>query len=273
MHQSAKLIVKTYNGQLPADKKKLQELPGFGPYTTHAVLSLAFNQPFAVVDGNVKRVISRLYLIEDDLRNAATHKKIQTLMDELLPKKNSRPFNEAVMELGALICLPLNPQCQKCPISAECIARQKGKQEALPFLSKRAKIPEIRSLSFIIKNGNDYLLVKRPPHGLLAGLWEFPALKVTPAQWEKIPPALLLREHYGLQAVTSKIWPVVKHSYTHFHLTLRAALLLTTEHSIKAESYASSRWLSLDEIKRFPLHRAMWKVINMVEKELVAITD
>jgi len=273
LHESAKIIVKEYNGYLPTDKTILQRLPGFGPYTTNAVLSLAFNKPYAVVDGNVKRVISRLFLISEDMRKAAAHKKVQSVVDQLLPAKKSRLFNEALMELGALICLPSNPRCRECPLAADCQAREKGWQEELPFLSQRARIPQIHAVSFIIRNGSHYLLVKRPSGGMLAGLWEFPILKMPGTSLGKIPAEKQLRRRLGLNNQIIRMWPVISHSYTHFHLKLRPVLISTTKKKIKLDGYSASRWLSLDAVREFPLHRAMWKLLDTAEKDLITITD
>ena len=273
LHESAKIIVNEYNGHLPADKTILQKLPGFGPYTTNAVLSLAFNKPYAVVDGNVKRVISRLFLINDDMRKTAAHKKVQTVMDQLLPAGESRLFNEAVMELGALICLPSNPHCGNCPLVSECLARKKGLQDELPYLSKKARIPLIHAVSFIIKNDTNYLLVKRPSGGMLAELWEFPAVKMPGSSMGKIPAEKQLFSRFGLNDRIIKMWPVISHSYTHFHLKLKPVLLLTEKKQIKLNGYSASRWLPLAAIKKFPLHRAMWKLLDMTEKDLITIPD
>jgi A/G-specific adenine glycosylase len=266
-------VVQSYGSQLPNEKHILQQLPGFGPYTTNAVLSLAFNQPYAVVDGNIKRVISRLFAVGDDMRKAAGQKKIQALMDELLPRKQSRLFNEAVMEIGALICLPVDPRCQKCPLSPECLANQTAMQGQLPYLSKKAKVPKIRSLAFIVQNGDHLLVVKRPPKGMLAGLWEFPALKLDNSKADVILPEQLLLQNFGLQASLKKIWEPINHSYTHFHLNLQAVLLTTTKKRIRTNSYHAYRWLLLNELKRYPLHRAVWKIIDRIEADLIAVAN
>jgi A/G-specific adenine glycosylase len=273
LHQSAKLIMKSFDGQLPRDRDRVSQLPGFGPYTTNAVLSLAFNQPYAVVDGNIKRVISRLFAIDEDMRKPSAHKKIQSMMDELLPGRQSRLFNEAMMELGALICLPQKPRCQDCPLSQECKAWQQGIQEHLPFLSKKAKIPKVSAITFIISNADDLLLVKRPDGGMLAGLWEFPTLKI-PAKRKKTESAQkLIRDHFGLQASDIKRLAPVKHAYTHFQLNLQPVLITTSERNIKTTAYAASRWLTLKALKKLPLHGAVWKVLNRFETESIVIAD
>lgn len=194
-------------------------------------------------------------------------------MDQLLPAGESRLFNEAVMELGALICLPSNPHCGNCPLVSECLARKKGLQDELPYLSKKARIPLIHAVSFIIKNDTNYLLVKRPSGGMLAELWEFPALKMPGSSMGKIPAEKQLFSRFGLNDRIIKMWPVISHSYTHFHLKLKPVLLLTEKKQIKLNGYSASRWLSLGAIRKFPLHRAMWKLLDMTEKDLITIPD
>ena len=273
LHQSAQILVRSYNGIFPTDKDSLSRLPGFGPYTTNAVLSFAFNLPYAVVDGNIKRVIARLYMIGDDMRKIQSHKKIQAIMDRLLPQKESCQFNQAVMELGALICLPQNPRCPICPVSADCQANQKDMQDKLPFLAKKAKIPKVLAQTFIILNRDRFLVAKRPPGGMLAGLWEFPTVRLTDPENANMTPGQLLFRHFNLNASLIKVFKPITHTYTHFHLTLRAVLLTTQKPAIRRNDYQSQRWLPLAEIKKYPLHRAVWKVIEAAEETLIAITD
>ena len=150
LHRAARIVVKDYNATLPSNREELLKIPGFGPYTTNAVLSLAFNKPYGVVDGNVKRVLARFYAIKDDIRDPKTHHKIQELMDFLLPAKYAGEFNEAMMELGATICLSKSPLCSDCPVSNSCQAYQNNLEKALPFKSKKTKIPINHSLACII---------------------------------------------------------------------------------------------------------------------------
>jgi A/G-specific adenine glycosylase len=271
LHRAAKIIVEKYNSSLPPVREELLKIPGFGPYTTAALLSLVFNQPYAVVDGNVKRVISRLYAIEDDIRNPKTLHKIQGLMDSLLPSKYPGEFNEALMELGALICISQTPLCSLCPLTTICLAYKNKKVNILPYKSKRAKIPTRYSLACIVYHQDLILIAKRPQHKMLAGLWEFPVLKLVNGISHSKMDISTIRLQFNLKTVLKQSWPAINHSYTHFHLKLYSKLFEATSSDFKSDFYDGYQWLGFDKIRNFPLHKAMWKVLTMVEAELEAI--
>jgi len=271
LHRAAKIIVDKYHSTLPPIREELLKIPGFGPYTTNAVLSLVFNQPYGVVDGNIKRVLSRLFAIEDDIRESKTQNKIQQLMDNLLPSKYPGEFNEAMMELGATTCTPTAPLCPACPLSKDCQARIKKLEGILPYKSKRAKIPTIRSVACIVYHQDLFLLVKRPEHEMLAGLWEFPVFKLNNGYSDSDFNISSIRNQFNLDISLKKSWPAIKHSYTHFHLNLYSKLFEAVSSEFLSEFYEDYRWLGIDDIKKLPVHKAMWKVLNTTEAELVAI--
>ncbi len=273
LHRSAKIIVNEHQCRLPRNLDKLKKLPGFGPYTTNAVLSIAFNQSYGIVDGNIKRVISRLYTLSEDIRRPSSHKKIQNLMDSLLPPGKSGLFNEAMMELGALVCQPAKPGCAECPLNKNCLAYQQGIEKDLPYRSKGEKIPTYESVAFIIRHGDEYLLVKRGSEGMLGGMWEFPTFRLqkgdTLKQFEE---SLFSRKPFN-QTIRKKYWPPINHSYTHFKLILHSVLMINVWPDFPLEGYKEYRWKSLKALKKLPLHKAIWKVLERVEKDLIAITN
>lgn len=270
--KSAKILVKKYNGELPRNREQVLQLPGFGTYITHAVLSLAFNLPLGVVDGNIKRVITRLYMIKDDIRNSKTQQKIQHVMDQLLPQNRAGEFNESMMELGAVICLPRAPMCAKCPISTHCQSYAKNVVHVFPVKSPKPKVPVIYSIALIIKYNNTFLIAKRPSGEMLAGLWEFPFVRMKNDNMSEQVDARFLRKKFGAKGIQKKIWEPVKHTYTHFHLRLAGILFLAKSPDFKSDFYTEYRWCSVAEIKRLPLHKAMWKVLYQVEADLKVIS-
>jgi A/G-specific adenine glycosylase len=271
LHQAAQIIVKHYNAELPTSRQELLKLPGFGPYTANAVLSIAFNLPYGVVDGNIKRVISRLFLITDDINRSKTQAQIQAIMSHLLPAHASRSFNEAMMELGALICLPKVPICKDCPISTHCQALNNGMIKHIPFKAKKEKIPHVTSKAFVIKYRNNYLVVQRPRGEMLAGMWEFPIVKLNNGEQLEKLNALYLKKHFNLEVSFKKTWSAIKHSYTHFHLTLYSNLFITESPDFKSKFYKKYQWMDLEMIKELPLHRAMWKLLQQIDPELEII--
>jgi A/G-specific adenine glycosylase len=273
LHQAARIIVSRYNSQLPIDRETLLNIPGFGPYTTNAVLSIAFNQPYAVMDGNVKRIIARLNAIEEDIRDVKTQNKVQSLMDRLLPQKNAGEFNEAIMEIGATICKPSSPLCKICPVSTECLALRKNLIEKLPYKSPRQRIPTRSSLACIITHQDQYLIAKRPQHEMLAGLWEFPVLRSNTGRNTIQRDLDLIRKQFNLRTSFVRSWTAVKHTYTHFHFMLHSKLFKAISHEFQSEFYDDFQWLTIEKIKKLPLHKAVWKVLERVESELITISQ
>jgi A/G-specific adenine glycosylase len=271
LHRAAISIVENFNSALPSIREELMKLPGFGPYTTHAVLSLAFNQSYGVVDGNVKRVLSRLYAIEDDIRDLKTQRRIQELMDSLLPSKYPGEFNEAVMELGATICTLKSPLCSACPISGDCMARKNNLESLLPYRSKKATIPTNRSLACIVTHQDLFLVVKRPQHKMLAGLWEFPVLEIKNGYSVSDIDKSTILNQFNLKTSILQSWPAISHTYTHFHLKLYSKLFEADSSDFQSDFYDDYQWMGIDKIRKLPLHKAMWKVLNEIDKVLKVI--
>ena len=267
MHRASRVIITEYNGELPHDIKQVLNLPGFGPYISHAVLSLAFNLPFAVVDGNVKRVIARLFAVKDDLRLTTTHRNIQVLADKLLHLKQPGVFNEALMELGALICLPVSPACNRCPVMVFCQANIQGITAQIPYKSVAKKVPQVESIAIIMRSGKKYLVGKRPQDEMLAGMWEFPVVRLTAEMRADHINEVFLFKRFRIKAKQIKSWPGIKHAYTHFKLTLYPRFFEVFNGKIKDTFYDELRWLTLEQIKSLPMHKVVWKILNHVDFE------
>lgn len=271
MLKSAQIVVAKYNGELPRDRTLLIKLPGFGDYITNAVLSLAFDLPLAVVDGNIKRIITRLYMIKDDIRKSQTQKKIQSIMDRLLPHKGAGEFNEAMMELGAVICLPRVPLCEKCSISDYCQAKINQVVQLFPYKSSKPKVPVINSVAFIVKHRDCLLIVKRPSAKMLGGLWEFPVAKLGQDQTLRAVDADIMRHEFGITGIWKKSLDPIKHAYSHFQLCLAAELYIVKSKKFQSDFYTEYRWCPLKELKQLPLHKVMWKILQYVETDLKMI--
>jgi A/G-specific adenine glycosylase len=272
--QAAKIIQQRYKGHLPAEIKTLSTLPGFGTYTSHAVLSIAFNQPLAAVDGNVLRLISRLFKIRNDIRLAKTRRKIQQITDQILDKTCPGLFNQAMMEVGATVCLPSRPQCDSCPLRILCQAWQAGIVEKYPYKSKSAPKPVLTKVVFLTNCKNKFLLVQRPAQGLLAGMWEFPCFTFPvfsadqQFNWKNF-----VKKKLGLSAKLIKSLPGIKHSYTHFNARLNPWLILTTRTEIKSADYKNYRWIPWSALNKLPVHRAMRKLILNLEPGSVTVSE
>ena len=172
---ASKILVKNYSAKIPRDYKAVRNLPGFGSYTTAAVLSIAYNLPYPVIDGNVRRILLRMTGLEVHAHSKYDKKLLKTL-EPHLPSQNMRNFNQAMMELGALICTPKNPRCLLCPLPSFCRAYKTGKQELIPQ-PKKINTQKIEAAVAIIQDKKKFLIQKRPSQGLLANFWEFPGGK------------------------------------------------------------------------------------------------
>ena len=185
LHKAAQLIVFDYGGVFPTSYQGLLELPGIGPYTAGAIASIAYNEAVTAVDGNVLRVVSRYCNSQLDISQNTTKKVISAWLETILPPRVGA-FNQALMELGALICTPKSPKCLVCPISSACVGFIKKTQDSLPIKKKKAK-PLIQQMEVgIVKQDGGYFLIKRPKKGLLSNLWAFPIVQATTTKGESI---------------------------------------------------------------------------------------
>lgn len=187
LHQAAQVVVEEYAGQVPNTYGEVLKLPGVGPYTAGAILSIAFNQPFPAVDGNVKRVFSRLFAIPDDVKKGSVKKRIERLAEEAIPKGLASDFNQALMELGALVCIPKSPRCGICPVQELCAGFAEGEPAIYPVKSaKREPLPMVKIVA-LVRRGygaeEQILLMRNPAKGMLAGLWAFPGIDLTHGEW------------------------------------------------------------------------------------------
>lgn len=173
LHYSAKEIVHNLNGKFPSDYKSILALKGVGPYTAAAILSIVYNLPYPAIDGNVLRVSSRLFLIKEPIDSSSTKKLIEEELNELIDQNRPGDFNQAMMELGALICKPRNPLCNECPISEFCIAYKESMQSELPIKKKKTKSIDVYFKYFIFYS-NDHILIEKREEGIWKGMYQFP---------------------------------------------------------------------------------------------------
>lgn len=218
LHRSAQVIVAEHKGQLPCDPEIVRKLPGFGPYTTGAVLSIAFDHKISIIDANVRRVIMRILGIEGEA-DTRQDKRVLEFLLKVLPDKNVGDFNQALMELGALICRSREPVCVQCPVSKSCLAYKEGRQEIIPTPKKR-EIKDIDAVIAIIEHKGKFFIQKRPSTGLLADLWEFPGGKLEKGESHKEALIREMDEELGIKPKSVKYLFDVQHFYTQFRVKL-----------------------------------------------------
>ena len=222
LHALAKRVASDHQGSLPQTVEELLALPGIGPYTAGALLSMGFSQDVPAVDGNVRRVLSRVFCIQEDPRGTVGKRRVHELAVSLLPPGRAGTFNQALMDLGATVCTPRNPFCEHCPWEASCRARQLNIQESLPVRPSRKPIPHQDIAAGVIWRDGHILIAQRPPKGLLGGLWEFPGGKREPGESLKECLTREVREELGIEVAVGAPLATVQHAYTHFRITLHA---------------------------------------------------
>jgi A/G-specific adenine glycosylase len=211
LHACAKVIMRDWNGRFPSTEAELRTLPGIGPYTSAAIASIAFDRPHAAVDGNVERVMARLYAIKTPL--PAAKPEIRERTQSLVPPKRAGDFAQALMDLGATICTPRVANCQICPWTEHCGGRKAGVAESLPRKLPRQKIPARHGIAFWVEREDGFVLLRRRPQkGLLGGMMEFPSSDWSSRKSGKAVPPVLAR--WQKRAAT------IQHTFTHFHLQL-----------------------------------------------------
>ena len=252
----AKKVVETFGGVFPKTYKEALTLPGVGPYTAGAILSIAYNKEVAAVDGNVKRVYARLQGLRIDISAYKSKNKMKAIVEKTLPENRS-DFNQALMELGALICTPNNPKCDICPIQENCVAFKENLQEKLPIKSKKIKKKNKNIFVLMIKHDHDVLLIKRPNKGLLAGLWGFPIQESNQSSNLHDYFKVLLKEKYDLELIHSKFIQKKKHVFTHLNWHMSHYELKVSE----KESIKNGLWLKDHELKDYAMPTAFKKLI------------
>jgi A/G-specific adenine glycosylase len=252
LHRAARELVDGGNGRVPDERQAFRSLPGVGDYIANAVMSIAFGHPCAVVDGNVKRVIARLEGITAEVNQAASHRIFQAAADRLLDRGDPGTFNQALMELGALVCTPRNPSCPACPWQGSCFARRNNATTDLPRRRRKAPVPEHAMAAGLLWHRRRLLIVQRPSEGLLAGLWEFPAGR---RQRDESPPAAcrrILQATTGIDVRVGQSLVRIRHAYTHFRIVQDLFDCRKIAGRVRLDGYQAFRWIRPRELGAFP---------------------
>lgn len=261
LHRAAQMVAAS-GGAFPATVEGLMALPGIGRYTAGAIASIAFGVRAPVLDGNVIRVYARLLDLPDDVTQTATQARLWDQAEAWLPDERPGDYNQALMDLGRLVCKPKKPLCGECPIRAHCLAAQRGTQEQRPVKAAKAPTPHYDVAAGMIWNERGELLIaQRPLDGLLGGLWEFPGGKQE--QGETLPECLRreLREELRIEVEINELFTRVDHAFTHFKITLHAftcRYLSGEPQTIGVKAFA---WVTPDQLEKYSFGKADRQVI------------
>ena len=266
IHRSAKEIMEKYHGTFPSDFGSILSLKGVGRYSAGAIASIAFNQERPIVDGNVLRVLSRVYAIQKPIDVEKNKALFWELEEKLIPMGKARYFNQALMELGALVCSTQDPACALCPIRRFCKAGKKGNPEDYPMRKKRKKTIKIEASALVLEDQSRYLLRLRPVGKIMGGLWEFPEWKLSKDKpvssgWIQAKTTKLAQKEFGMRAIRLQYLGKIKRNYTHHLETLHVfRSKVETERRLISANGWESKWISKKEFKDHPFSSAHAKI-------------
>jgi A/G-specific adenine glycosylase len=272
LHRAAQKIVAEHGGRLPRTLAGLRALSGIGRYTAAAIASIAFGVDAAVLDGNVKRVLARVFDVREDVRSPRGEKHLWEMAEALAPPGRAGDYNQAIMDLGATICTPRAPQCDICPLRSPCAARKLGVQLERPVARSRAAIPHHIEVAGVICKGDRVLIAQRPAHKLLGGLWAFPGGRRE--RNESLAACLrrVARDKFGVTISVGPQAQTLTHTFTHFRLTLhvfdcrwRSGRAPPAANG-QATASAAARWVRVGALGRYP----MGKTDRQIARRLLA---
>ena len=257
LHKAVNLVVAEHQGQLPNDPILVRSLPGFGPYTTGSVLSIAYDKPLIIIDANVRRLVMRLLAIEA-YADTKQDKAVGDFLNKVLPLKRAGDFNQALMEMGALVCRSKEPLCSVCPLKKSCKAYSLGVQEIIPIPKKKI-IKDVHAVIGVIEKDGKYFIQKRPAKGLLADLWEFPGGKIE--MGETKPEALRreLKEELNVELKSAKHLFDLKHFYTQFRVNLSVFRCSLKEYPAIDKQ---KRWVGQKDFRLYPMPSGSARIVE-----------
>jgi len=269
LHRCAQVVVQAHGGQLPADLEALRGLPGIGRYTAGAILSIAFDRPAPILEANTQRVYSRLLGYEGDPASTAGQRFLWAVAEAVLPaQRGSSRLNQALMDLGSLLCAPRTPQCAACPVERLCAARQQGKEHVLPRLKARAVFEQCREVGLVVWRGTRVLLRQRMAGERWAGLWDFPRYPVSgdDAAEHRLQALAALHAQTGLAVDVGDRITTIKHGVTRFRITLDCyqATVAAGNGRRPAKERTDVRWLTPAELEQYPLSTTGRKIARLL---------
>jgi len=265
LHAAARRIVAEHDGRLPNTVEGLRELPGFGPYTAGAVASIAFDRRAAVVDGNVARVLARIFVIRGDVKSAAVRLRLWRTAESLLPRRECGDFNQGLMELGATICTPLSPDCGRCPLRGDCGALTRGVVEQLPETARRRLAHPETHVVAAVTCGGRWLFVRRAERGLWGGLRELPTARSELKQTAAAARRLAMKVCGSVVEGEAREFCRIDRQLSHRRITFVGHVC----RAATARRIRNGLWRSLENIADLGMSRAMRDVVDVLMQHTV----
>jgi A/G-specific adenine glycosylase len=261
LHKSAQFIRDNYDGRFPEDFQQVIDLPGIGRSTAGAILSLTLDQNFAILDGNVKRVLTRHQTIEGWTGEKRIENQLWQLAEKLTPNKQTNTFNQAMMDMGAMVCTRSKPNCEQCPINEDCLAFADNTIKDFPTPKAKKKIPVKTAVMLVLCDGDKTIQLKqRPPVGIWGGLWCFP-------EFSSSELCLDALKTQGIDDFKDTLLPTFRHTFSHFHFDITPMLIQVD--NLAAQQVmedSSSLWYNLQHPQKIGLAAATKKILNAVNK-------
>ncbi len=261
LQRAVQIVVNEQNGIIPDEWGDFRKLPGVGDYIAAAVLSIAFGQAYAVIDGNVKRVLARLLIMAEPVNKASSAGAFRKMADILLDPQQPGTFNQAMMELGAVVCRPQRPLCGKCTLQKMCAAHKSARVSDYPRKLKKPAVPQYHiAVGVVFKNGR-VLITRRKSEGLLGGLWEFPGGKIRKGETAAEACVREMKEEVNLTVTVESMLSRVKHAYTHFKVIMDIFCCRHVSGRVRLTGPVDHRWIRIQDLDDYPLPKANHKFI------------
>jgi len=256
-HRASQIVLNRFHGRIPDTLKDLLRLPGIGRSTAGAILSFAFHKDAPILDGNAKRVFSRLFAVSEVSGGKRTEQYLWQISESLIPKGFSNPFNQGLMDLGSMLCTPKEPECDRCPLRHFCKGRASGEPERYPSKRPKRVIPHRKAISAVIKMDGKVLLNQRPPTGLLGGLWEFPNWEIEGEK--RLRLRNYIKKELGVNVKVKESIGTFQQTYSHFKLTLQ----VFDCHHLNGKG--KGKWVPIRDLHVLPMSRIHRKIANTFE--------
>jgi A/G-specific adenine glycosylase len=261
LHRASQIVLNHFHGEIPNTLKDLLSLPGIGRSTAGAILSFAFDKEAPILDGNARRVLSRLFAVSGS-RGRRAEQLLWKISESLIPRGHSNPFNQALMDIGSMLCTPKDPQCLSCPLRDLCKGKTSGEPERFPTKSIKKKIPHIEAIAAVIQQNGKVLLKQRPPKGLLGGLWDFPNWRTEGEGRLRLRLRKHIQKEMGMNVEVKEPVGIFKQTFSHFKLTLQVF------HCQPLDGRGREKWVPIRNLHLLPMSRIHRRIAEMINEQM-----
>ncbi len=270
LHEAAQLVVREHDGQFPHAVEAVRKLPGIGRYTAGAILSIAFDDPLPILEANTFRLLARLLAYPGDPRAASASALFWSFAEQLLPRQHVGEFNQALMELGSLVCKPRQPLCPQCPVREQCPTLRDGLVELIPPPLKKPAIEAVDEVAVVVRDGARVLVIRRGVDERWAGLWDFVRFSVPNEKLRELDEFVVaqVQQRTGLRVAIERPMATIKHGVTRYRITLRT--FLACKRGGRLSRQLEARWVSSAELAELPLSVTGRKLSHQWLNELAA---